>query len=531
MTKRKSILSFILAICLIVPCAIMLSACGSEEEKIHTHTFATEWTSDANYHWHAATCEHTDEISEKAVHTWDEGVVTTAPTATDTGVKTFTCTICEKTKTETVAALGAATGTSAFNESYSLNKEYNGLAVAEPTASNYSTNSDGAVTIEWLDKDADNKVMDSAPINAGSYTLKINVAATSNFTATSCSLDFTITARAISGTFSPEFTYNGDETHYIDLTTSNNVLEGDVNAIQIQVVMNSKNVGASIVESATYVVGEMDCNYSILSSQVESASIVRKAIKNFVLNQEYSGFRALGNNLSATNCEGLVTGDQVSCSVMMTSKNVGATIDTSNSEPIQLTGNDAGNYSLEVSEAHVAFVKKAIKNATVTKVYDGTSTFITGSVITSSSICTGDTVKTRGTYMVDSQNVGTQNTREGYCLIDTASDVNYTLAEEDIKGIITKKVLSSITVQQSSSILASATTDTILLTTTQGIVGGDVVEINISCTGLGGLTAGSYNIVPGPALDESEVMFVSLTGTSAGNYELDLLSTNIYKIG
>ena len=40
------------------------------------------------------------------VHTWDEGKVTTEPTCTEAGVKTYTCTVCKETKTEAIAALG-----------------------------------------------------------------------------------------------------------------------------------------------------------------------------------------------------------------------------------------------------------------------------------------------------------------------------------------------------------------------------------------------------------------------------------------
>ena len=39
---------------------------------------------------------------EFADHTWDEGEVTTEPTCKDTGVRTYTCTVCGETKTETV---------------------------------------------------------------------------------------------------------------------------------------------------------------------------------------------------------------------------------------------------------------------------------------------------------------------------------------------------------------------------------------------------------------------------------------------
>ncbi len=37
-------------------------------DKNHTHTYSDEWTSDSMYHWHAATCEHTGSVSEKALH-------------------------------------------------------------------------------------------------------------------------------------------------------------------------------------------------------------------------------------------------------------------------------------------------------------------------------------------------------------------------------------------------------------------------------------------------------------------------------
>ena len=39
-------------------------------------------------------------------HVWDEGAVTTAPSCLEAGIMTYTCTLCGKTKTEEVAALG-----------------------------------------------------------------------------------------------------------------------------------------------------------------------------------------------------------------------------------------------------------------------------------------------------------------------------------------------------------------------------------------------------------------------------------------
>ena len=46
-----------------------------------------------------------EEIPAKG-HSWDEGVITTSPTCSDAGVKTYTCTVCSETKTEALDATG-----------------------------------------------------------------------------------------------------------------------------------------------------------------------------------------------------------------------------------------------------------------------------------------------------------------------------------------------------------------------------------------------------------------------------------------
>ena len=49
----------------------------------------------------------TRELPPTGAHVWDNGVVTTAPTETTPGVRTFTCTVCSQTRTETIPATGA----------------------------------------------------------------------------------------------------------------------------------------------------------------------------------------------------------------------------------------------------------------------------------------------------------------------------------------------------------------------------------------------------------------------------------------
>ncbi len=76
------------------------NVCGYERPA-HDHA-AIAWSSDATYHWHDCTVSGCGEQFDKAEHVWDEGTVTTPATFTSDGEKTYTCTVCEKTKTETV---------------------------------------------------------------------------------------------------------------------------------------------------------------------------------------------------------------------------------------------------------------------------------------------------------------------------------------------------------------------------------------------------------------------------------------------
>lgn len=65
----------------------------------HRHSYAIEF--DQNYHWEGCDCGATRNKTE---HTWTEKV-TTEPTCTEAGEKTFTC-VCGATKKETIPATG-----------------------------------------------------------------------------------------------------------------------------------------------------------------------------------------------------------------------------------------------------------------------------------------------------------------------------------------------------------------------------------------------------------------------------------------
>lgn len=47
---------------------VSLAACNNAPQEEHKHTYATTWSSDADNHWHAPTCNDTTEVKDKAAH-------------------------------------------------------------------------------------------------------------------------------------------------------------------------------------------------------------------------------------------------------------------------------------------------------------------------------------------------------------------------------------------------------------------------------------------------------------------------------
>lgn len=80
------------------------TVCGAEYGDVLGHDFTTSWTHDDNEHWkQCSRCDKKDDVSP---HTWDSGTITTAPTCTKAGKKTYSCTECGATKTEPIDATG-----------------------------------------------------------------------------------------------------------------------------------------------------------------------------------------------------------------------------------------------------------------------------------------------------------------------------------------------------------------------------------------------------------------------------------------
>jgi len=84
----------IITLVLVLATVLSLASCAVG----HTHTYGDNWASDENNHWKVCAGTSCTEIGELAAHTFDDGAVTVAPTATKAGVFTYTCTVCSYKK-------------------------------------------------------------------------------------------------------------------------------------------------------------------------------------------------------------------------------------------------------------------------------------------------------------------------------------------------------------------------------------------------------------------------------------------------
>lgn len=108
MRKKKLIRNLVLAFCVIIPAMLFMSACGKKDNKQeqaqeHSHTYNEEWAKNETHHWHSANCEHSDEKSEYAAHTYGEWTEKTPAALNQNRVEKRTCSVCDHEETREVA--------------------------------------------------------------------------------------------------------------------------------------------------------------------------------------------------------------------------------------------------------------------------------------------------------------------------------------------------------------------------------------------------------------------------------------------
>lgn len=226
----------IIILCVVVvgaACAIVLPIALK-----HKHTYANEWSTNEEYHWHKATCEHTDEKKNYEKHNFGDWVVDIPAGYGTTGIDKSTCSTCGYVREKITNALDAKVNNVELKDDVKATKVYDGKIIGL-TEADFTRKGDGAITISYKEKGTDAEFSNVAPKNVGEYLIKVSVAATSEWKSCETTIDYTITAKPLSANLTK--IYDGKTT----ITGAvNGVLEGE--DVTVKVTMANKNVGASI---------------------------------------------------------------------------------------------------------------------------------------------------------------------------------------------------------------------------------------------------------------------------------------------
>ena len=377
------LLALLAVVCLAVSC--------KNDPPPHVHTYnMTSWEKDDDNHWHKATCEHKEEVKDKAEHTWDEGEVTTPAQPGIEGVKTYTCTACGIKRPGSIDAPPMPSGSIKFVDHYTLDKTYSN----EPIPIDKSkvvrlvddvwTPIDNQDAISFLFKkyDADDSTYKAeAPIKPGHYKVKVIVAASLEWTEKEYEQGFYIDKIKLSGDYDLKnsLVYKG-ESHLISeliLTHANLpcILEGET--VVIKDIKTNKNEGRIEVDSYKIVENEyyedLDLPEFKLYATVNpfniSADINITKVYDGTVNAEFTGWGATIPEADRGKLKLTVTTD---------GKDVG-THSPANGLPVvfYLDGASTNNYTIDKSKIKINVTAKALTFVTPpTKVFDGSNTII-----------------------------------------------------------------------------------------------------------------------------------------------------------
>ena len=294
-----------------------------------------------------------------------------------------------------------------LKDGVSKNKTYDGQPVTV-TADDYTTNSDGEVTVLWYDWSK--KAIDYAPVNAGAYYFKLKVAETS--TADGNETEFqskttdyykvVISSVEVNVATPHNFTYNGKTEYYVDYSTS--AVNGErLIAYFIFYADNGEiwldDWGFEVWSDTT----EYTYNYVLVyEGSGEMATLNKKVISNLTLRANYNGTTSFtgitGDKATSTdivNKNGINDFENLIFSVITSSKNVSATAYTVDFANVVIGGEAAPFYTLaESGSASVYIDPKELTNLSLTTIETWTEDGSVEITLTEKDgICSGEVVK------------------------------------------------------------------------------------------------------------------------------------------
>ena len=320
-----------------VTCAIVLPIALTPK-----HEFSAEWSTDETCHWHACTTKKHTDTTEKLPHEFNDGVVTTEPTEETEGVRTFTCKTCGYSYTKKIEVLPH---THKYDMNAWVNTEESGHY--RPTTCGHADK-----TKDFAAHTFDEGVV-TKPEGYG-------VVGEKTFTCTKCGYEKKVTIDAL-GAKDNEIKLADGKTlgktydrQMIAITKADFAIEGNREpALMFKVKGADDNTytataPTNVGEYTVKVSAEATAEWKAASKTFDFA-IAKKELTG-AATKEYDGNATMPATLT-----GVLGGETVTATITMTSKNVGAAV-----QSFELTGKDAGNYSLARADITAAIIKADI---------------------------------------------------------------------------------------------------------------------------------------------------------------------------
>ncbi len=417
------------------------NVCGYERPA-HTHQASTEWLSDETNHWHLCTVDGCGEKLDTAAHIYDQEVVAEGYLASEASyteaAKYFKSCVCGKKGTETFAngdALEAKENQVLLADGITLGKTYDGEAYTL-SGDKFTANGDGAMTFEYKGA-GEAEWSSAAPVNAGSYEVRVSVAATAEWKAAQATFDFTIAKKqlTISGTTVADKEYDGT----VAATVTAGTLAGLIGSDEVSVGVTATGTFASKdvayefhvdpqdVTISYALTGTLANNYIAPVGETLRATINPKTLSNVNLTKDYDGSSEFRSKLTTE--KGIVDGENIEIYVQASSKNVGVYKDSDGTICDCIfydSGEETSNYAWGNScTATITAKQLTVTGTTVAdKSYDGTTT-ANVTVGTLDGVVNGETVTVSASGVFASAAAGNDITVTVTYLISGADSGNY----------------------------------------------------------------------------------------------------------
>lgn len=505
----------------VTPKALTINAAG--QNKLYDgNTFATVTLSDNRISGDVFTAAYTAAFDDKNVGAGKTVRVTgISISGTDAGNYTY------NTTAQTTAAITVAPLTIAATGS---NKVYDGTTAATVTLAPIPVGGD-VVTLAYGSASFSDKkagvgktvTVSSIAITGGKDADNYSV---SNTTASTTA---TITPLAISGSITAgNKVYDGTTTATITGYSLAGAITGDNVSLTSRISIpdvasfNDKNVGTdkTVTAQGLRLTGTDAGNYTVNTTATTAAAITPLEITGSftAANKAYDG--TVAATIAGRFVSGQVDGDAVSLTggtAAFTYKNVG-TGKTVTATGLRLTGEDAGNYTVNNSAATTATITPRSLTAGITannKTYDGTAGATVQAGIPGGLVTGDDVIAAAVNGAFDNKNAGSGKTVTAGIAITGADAGNYAVnTTATTIADITKKKITVVNVTASNKIYdgnIAATLNTATMAVSR-LIAGDVVTAVAGTASFVDRNVGANKTVTATGF--------TITGADAGNYDV-----------